>query len=56
MCVSPVVVRAIEIDPVMRDDAVVIAVHADLHVVPGVGGPLRGIALDAGRPPVIALA
>ena len=36
-------VRAIEVHPVMRDDAIGIAVHADLDVVPNIG-ILSGIA------------
>src|ERR1700733_2261802 len=53
--VSPVVVRAVEVHPVVTDDAVGLAVHTDLDVVPHVGGPGLGIALDARGPPVVEL-
>jgi hypothetical protein len=56
LCAPPGVLCAIESHPVVGDDTIAVAVHADLYVVPRIGTPLSGIALDAGGPPVIELA
>src|ERR1700761_8644941 len=53
--ISPVVVRAVKVHPVVTDDAVGLAVHTNLNVVPHVGSPVLGIALDARGPPVVEL-
>ena len=48
--------RAIQIDPVVRDVAAAVAVHSNLDVMPGFRFPRQRIAVDIGSCPMVRAA